>query len=185
MHRSNFSYICQSFTSKMLLSCLLLGITAPLLADNKSTLLADREAVERELAYQLAPVKSMDELKEYLKTAAPQQSPLNNLSQGPKERFLKSLVFTERGLASFDYRDLNNELGASEIYQLLSIFGVQRTTFSIPDLRADTTADEYVIMLSCPGGDMSTGLCGDHEGYWCSSPSTCTELGGNICMSSC
>ena len=134
------------------------------------------EARERELAFQLAPIKTAGHLQQYLARSLNRDSPLRFLSPGARQRFIQSLVFTDKGLASFDYRDLRVELSATQAYQLLSLFGAQRSTRAIPGLQA-TTATDATIMWN--GGD---GVIGDYPDYWCESKATCRPSTGAICI---
>lgn len=142
----------------------------------------ERENVERKLAFEMAPVKSLDDLIAYLNSEAYEDSPLGKLSAGAQQRFLESLVFTDRGLGSFSYQDLRNELTVTEIYQVLSIFGSQRVTTAIPGLRAVSDSDNLIIRsLSFPDKNRMMG----HAEYWCSSRVTCSRSASQICTSNC
>jgi hypothetical protein len=163
---------------------LLIGINLPLLAAEENMLLEQHEAAERELAFLFAPIKSKSDLQVYLAENTLRQTPFGKLSQGAQQRFLKSLVFTDRGLASFDYRDLKRELTAGDIYELLSLFGAQRTTFSIPDLKSLSATDEFVTMLSCGATVCICDSGCDYPEYWCSSTATCSAKKGSVCIGS-
>ncbi|MDH5823578.1 hypothetical protein QFW77_11330 [Luteimonas sp. RD2P54] len=138
--------------------------------------LGERELLERELAYELAPVKSEADLRSLLVEGA-EGTPLAALSPGAQQRFLQSLVFSEAGLASFYYEDLRAELSPTQIYRLLSLFGAQRSTPSIPGLRVKSKADELIVTPQADGGD--------HQGYLCHSPGTCMESRSFICTHNC
>lgn len=139
------------------------------------TALVEQESKERELAYQLATIKSQADLQAYV-AQRPNASPLNSLSPGAKQRFLQSLVFTDLGLASFDYRDLRSELTATQIYQLLGLFGVQRSTSSIPGLRIAGPSDAAIIAFS------ENPVIGDYPDYWRESRATCRPSTGAVCI---
>lgn len=135
----------------------------------------NRELDERELAYRLAPIKSKADIQSYLARTAGGKTPLSALSHGAKRRFLQSLVFTDRGLASFDYRDLRVELTATQIHEILSLFGVQRSINAIPGLRVVSPGD---VAIAEYGGDWET----DYSDYWCESKASCRRSTGAICI---
>ena len=115
-------------------------------------------------------IQSAKDLDVYLQTA--RTSPLDRLSVADKQNFLNSLVFTENGLASYQYSALET-LSATDMYQILSLFGVERTASLIT--QKNTVSNVEPIAESS----------GDHEGYLCSGRATCTEAPGNICTSNC
>ncbi|QDH69115.1 hypothetical protein [Marilutibacter alkalisoli] len=167
----------------MFSAVLLVIVSTPSLAQSSAEGQAidpvEQEAKERELAYQLAPIKSDMDLRTYLARNRSKDSPLNLLSPGARQRFIQSLVFTNKGLASFDYRDIQIELNATQTYQLLSLFGVQRSTRAIPNLEA-TTASDMTVM----GGGVISLPPDDYPGYECEKAATCRESHGAICIGS-
>lgn len=81
-----------------------------------------REAriLQRELSFLLAPIQSKEDLAAYLlhiENNAQSNSPLLRLTPDARKRFINSLVFTEKGLASYYYGDLVVQLSASEAYR--------------------------------------------------------------------
>lgn len=138
--------------------------------------LAERDLLERELAHELAPVKSMSDL-EGLIASGIEKTPLHALSTGAQVRFLQSLVFTENGLASFYYEDMQRELDATEAYRILSLFGAQNSTRAIPGIRIASKSDELIMTPAADGGD--------HVGYLCHSRATCMESPSFICTLNC
>lgn len=143
--------------------------------------LLDRELMARDLAYQLAPIKSEKDLHIYLAKNSGNLNPLRSLSKGAQQRFLQSLVFTDKGLASFDYSDLRVELTAAQIYQLLSVFGAQHSTKSIPGLRIVDTAD---MIIDSQGDDNRFYPATDYPDYKCERPATCVTNFSSICIGS-
>lgn len=135
-----------------------------------------RELSQRELSNELAPIKSRAQLEAYARINRGVDSPLSALSPGAQKRFLQSLVFSERGLASFDYTDLRIELTATQIYQLLRIFGLERSIGVIPNLRVLTPTDQLVI-------DAYQSIIFDYQDKWCSSRATCSNRIGDVCVS--
>ncbi|WP_147455555.1 hypothetical protein [Solilutibacter pythonis] len=104
----------------------------------------DKELLERQIAHNAAPIKSEPELRQYIASGKGNARPLSYLSESARKRFIKSLVFTERGLASFDYWDLRAELTAAQAYEVLSLFGAQRSTGPIPNLRIVNERDAAI-----------------------------------------
>lgn len=121
----------------------------------------------------VSQILSAQDLDIYLRTTP--NSPLDRLSSEAKQLFIDSLVFTENGLGSFRYVDLA-ALSPTEIYQILSLFGVERTTSLVTKAPVSSGIAKPVIQQSAPA---------DHVGYWCSGRATCSESASQICMSSC
>jgi hypothetical protein len=124
-------------------------------------------------AQPVSQIRSAKELDIYLQTTP--DSPLDRLSILAKQRFVDSLVFSENGLGSFRYSELE-VLSATEVHQILSLFGAERTTSMIKKVKVLTDSDRAVMRLR-PSGD--------HDGYYCSGRATCSANSANICMSSC
>lgn len=95
-----------------------------------------------------APIKSMAELKEHLRTSS--RSPLHHLGPSARAAFLKSMVFTRYGLASYSFEPLQH-LSVSDAYAVLSLFGEQRAVGSIPRMRASNSTEEAILLLSQSG----------------------------------
>ena len=139
----------------------------------------------RELAFLLAPIKSKADLDRYLlelRQNPEARTPLNALSPAARDRFLNSLVFTERGLGGFYYADLEAQLTASQAYRVLSLFGAQHATSLLQGARIESRADEIILENTLAPVD---GAGGDYQNYECVSRATCGPKHGYICMSSC
>jgi hypothetical protein len=116
-----------------------------------------------------AQIRSTAELEAYLQITP--SSPLNKLSPEARQRFTTSLVFTAKGLGSYDYSDLK-ALSGPEVYEVLSLFGAQSGTALISkDLPSS-------LVEPVEGG-------GDHDGYRCEGVGTCTLSAASICTSNC
>ncbi|WP_448098081.1 hypothetical protein [Luteibacter yeojuensis] len=149
---------------------------------------------QRQIDEARAPIKSEADLQNYLVAEQP-NSPLNKLSPAAKAKFLSSLRFGDKALGSYNYEVLENELTASQIYDILSLFGAQATTHLISGAMVRTSTDALIMkpqainrpcgpgIDSCDsgGGDGDT----DYEGYGCGRPHTCIVEPGSICMHSC
>lgn len=123
----------------------------------------------------VAIIASSDDLNDYLESTA--HSPLDRLSPAARQRFLDSLVFGDGGLGSYGYSDLEAELSVSEIHDILSLFGVERTTSMITGARVISDQDRELVRRPPPGGD--------HDGYKCESRGTCSSALTYICTSNC
>jgi hypothetical protein len=150
----------------------------------------------QKIALSMAPVKSRSDLFALLQT----DSPLDMLSVSARDRFVDSVVFTKNGIGGYYYGDLEAELTPSQIYQVLSLIGVQHSVFNFKNARVESEAD--LLLLSQPIETSFTKLSNnttefkkgiipqprmraDHKGYYCAGGSTCDERQGSICMSSC
>jgi len=144
---------------------------------------SEREFLERYIEFRTAAVRSDEALEKYLASTDQSASVFRVLSPSARKRFLQSLRFGEKGLASFDYRDLRRELTPSQIYTLLSVFGAQRSTASIPGLEVITAADEVIVALGRgprpPSGDQQYA---DYLDMYCDSRATCRPSTGAICI---
>ena len=135
----------------------------------------------RDIEQFLAPIKSERDLATHLDTQLGRGSPLDRLSAHARARFLGSLTINERGLTGYRYDDLEAELGVSEAFQVLSLFGAQDTLGTLR-LRQTTDRDAQLQALYGKG---SEAVAADHFNYKCVSRATC-EFGNNyICMSGC
>ena len=152
---------------------------------------------ERALAQSLATVKSEINVVDELKKPS---SPLNLLSDDAKHEFLSSLSFNEKGITSFNYKVLEGELTPTEIYRVLSLFGMQRLVPMFKHARIVSESDyllmnrpENTNMHGPSGNEFSTSdfgstapeLGADHQGYKCSSRATCSRSLSEICTSNC
>lgn len=122
-----------------------------------------------------ALIQSIEDLNDHLQSTA--DSPLHRLSPAARQRFVDSLVFGENGLGGYQYADLEAELTASEIYDVLALFGAERTTSMITGARITNAADEAIMQMR-RGDD-------DHKGYKCSGPGSCYTDTNSICTSNC
>ncbi|MDG6348954.1 hypothetical protein QAA18_09420 [Luteimonas sp. 8-5] len=136
---------------------------------------ADAE-LRRVLSYELADVKSRDDLAAHLRTAGA-ASPLNALSTGARERFLDSLVFNDKGLVEYRFDDLQSELSVAEAYRILGLFGAAESASFLREMHPRNAVD---------AGIQSFMHVEDHEGGRCISPGTCEMLHPHyICTSNC
>ncbi|GMV32155.1 MAG: hypothetical protein AMXMBFR59_42800 [Rhodanobacteraceae bacterium] len=130
-----------------------------------------REAQRSEIA--LAPVRSMAELLSYLR--AHKTSPFDALSARSRKLFIESLVFTDQGLGSYRYRELEAELSPRQAFELLSLFGAQRTVGQLQFLSGSAKEKAAAAKLAPIFFD-------DHKGYRCLPPATCVLTSDHICI---
>lgn len=151
---------------------------------NKKAELRAHTQIQKEVARELAPVKSQADLYQQLQQNTRGMSALRKMSPTSYRLFIDSLVFNERGLASFDYKSVEDELSVSEAYDLLSMFGVQHTVRYFPGLKIKTKADLLVRQMVTPLGEgLDEGQ--DHHDFSCTGRANCEYKQRNICMSSC
>ncbi|WNH52103.1 hypothetical protein [Stenotrophomonas oahuensis] len=146
-------------------------ISSPSQAEGES-----RDLLQREISTHLAQIKNKEDLQVYLTSMRGIQTPLDTLSPGAKRRFIESLVFTDRGLASFTYVDIRNELTLSEAYKLLALFGREATAASIRGMRVENEADRLISQASAEAP------LNDYMDYWCRTTATCTKKLEDICV---
>ena len=136
--------------------------------------------LERDLSVMLAPIRTEAALRKYL--ASPQSnSPFAPLSQGARTRFVQSLRFSEKGLSGYEYGDLQQELTATQIYRILSLFGVETSTSAIPGLKVQSKSDELILLR---GKLYNTTLraATDYPGYICGGKASCIKDERAICI---
>lgn len=112
-------------------------------------------------AFEIAPVKSRKELLKVMNGP----NALDLLSEQGRQLFIESLVFKKKGLASYNYQVLTDELNEQQIYQVLSLFGAQYS------LRQSDTADYQPLAPI------------HYHGYACVATATCEVKSNTICPS--
>lgn len=123
-------------------------------------------------------ITSAQELSSYLQRNP--TSPLDRLSAPARQRFLDSLVFSDNGLGSYHYADLEAELSVSEVHAILSLFGAEHTTSMLTGAKVKTPADAQLLPPRPPPGGTT-----DYKDYRCKSIGTCTSSLFDICTSNC
>ncbi|PXF64191.1 hypothetical protein DL796_03380 [Kangiella spongicola] len=154
----------------------LLGLLANL------SLAADKDNLNnkgpKELAWELAPAKTFDALE----AIAQRRSPLDALSLDAKKRFVESVIFTENGVGGFDYRDLELELTATEIYKILSLIGQQHVTPSLKKARIESESDKIIMFGKGPNTPGDGDFLLD---YYCFQRGSCESSKNKACTSNC
>lgn len=91
----------------------------------------------------VAQIRSVKQFNAYLASAP--SSVAFKLPPSVLKGFTRSMVFTEKGLASYSYNGLTDYLSTKEIYELLSLFGVQKTISAIPGIFAKNSIETKII----------------------------------------
>lgn len=148
----------------------------------------DESVAIRNVAFELAPVKSQQTLRAYQSITPDILSPLGKLSVTTRAEFLSSLTFNEKGLTGFNYRLLEDELTPSQVHSVLALFGAQHLTSRLNGARVETAMDNMLLKPVAKIGGLG-GLFddqfGDHKGYWCFQRNNCYVNENFICMSGC
>lgn len=166
--------------------------------------------VHQECNTALAPVKNLQDFHAHVQLAVPGGKAFAKLSPAARAEFILSLRFGARGVASFNYRVLERELGASDAHDVLAMFGLQSYTSKLTGLQIRNERDALAFEASrsaltsltpatagrpkgpgVPGG----GGWGDDEGgdgegnflkgYMCTSRATCSKSSEHACTSNC
>lgn len=99
----------------------------------------------RQMAIRFAPIRSKEDLDSYLEASINTSNSFDSLSTLARQRFLDSLVFTPKGLSSFQTTDLKYELTPTEIYKILYLFGMQHLVPKMDGARIETRVDEVLM----------------------------------------
>ncbi|MBD4194327.1 hypothetical protein GUH50_18995 [Xanthomonas citri pv. citri] len=109
-------------------------------------LLKSSSILQEEVDLATARIRSSKQFEAYL--AATPSSVAFKLPPSVLSKFRRSMVFTERGLASFSYDGLIDYLNTKELYELLGLFGVQRTISSIPGIVGKNEIERKIIEVN-------------------------------------
>lgn len=150
----------------------------------------------RQKAFELAPIKSAADLKNYIIMTPNRVSALRYLPAQAKETFLGSLTFNEKGLTGFNYKVLQDNLTPNQTSQVLALFGQQHLTDMTYGKTAPispNTLDPLLPLLKqenlkngilTPSGGRGE-LTPDYGEYYCAAKATCRKEVGAICTSNC
>jgi len=133
--------LCLASHSALARSSVLRGDGADLVREINDT------QIEIDLA--TAPIKSRADLLRHLRVT--QDSPLSKLPPSIRDNFIRSLVFTRYGLASYSYLGLNT-VSTTDLYAVFSLFGHQRYLTSVPGLKAVNETERSILFVSAMGG---------------------------------
>lgn len=137
------------------------------------------ELHQRELASLGAQIRSHSDLQVFMSDERLRAKTLNDLSKDAQTRFIDSLSFNAGGLTSFYYQDIEDELSASQAYQLLALFGAQSTVGSMTEIRVNSALDRHIMSRVSPSIMMA-----DQKGKACVG-GACVANESRICMSNC
>jgi len=156
------------------------------LSGGAATAAIDQQLIDQEVA----PIRSQAALRQYLRVM-PAKSPLRLLSASSRERFLGSLVFSKKGLASYSYEELAAHLTAFEAYKVLALFGQQSSVKVIPGLRQPDELSRAIMLSADARGSSSPasgGVSPDQSttpnipNYGCVRRATCGQEEGKVCI---
>jgi hypothetical protein len=105
--------------------------------------MAALENDKRAIDLAAATIRSRAQLDQHLTTNL--TSPMDRIPEAARRTFLDSLVFTDWGLGSYSYEPLAANLSPTEIYQILSLFGVQSSIGAIPELVAQNPTERAML----------------------------------------
>jgi hypothetical protein len=146
---------------------------------------ADESVNTRNVAFELAPVKSQQTLRAYQSITPEVLSPLGKLSASARAEFLSSLTFNEKGLTGFNYRVLEDELTTSQVHSVLALFGAQHLTSRLEGARVETEVDQKLLKGSQAKSIFNPWLDENEKGYRCYEKGSCVEAKGWICTKNC
>ncbi len=164
------------------IAILALAFAVPAFPQENETHPSQEKAGDRTIASRTAPIQDNNQLRQYLATHGRADDghsldPLSYLSRESRSAFILSLTFgSSGGLASFNYGLLEEELTATQAYQILALFGEQRLAATLSRLRVETTLDRDIM------NSVELRHHGDYHDYWCSSPATCSQRLQSICI---
>lgn len=169
----------------LMISAMLMTLfAAPMHAQDASQLLREQALMDQDIALALAPIRSQVQLQRHLQTNG-RNSPIATLTPAAQKRFLASLRFNEKGITSFSYDDLQAELTASQIYQVLSLFGAQHTTSFMRNARVVTPTDQALLQPLGTTGPLCPSQPCDYDQYECEKQGTCAAAFNKICTRNC
>ncbi len=165
--------------------CAISRTTAPAVPHAQSHPTRGAHSIELDRsAISAAPVQSRADLESHL--ADNPDSAIHQLSHGGRETLLTSLVLTDKGLGSFNYQVLEDELTPTQIYEVLSLFGLGELVSLFKHARIETSDDERLLSLDTDRqGDLATPMhhpCPNIYNYRCNPPATCTQAYHNYCI---
>ncbi|WP_445364983.1 hypothetical protein ACJJJB_12090 [Microbulbifer sp. ANSA001] len=116
-------------------------------AQENSALLKLQEEIlslKRQVEFLNAPIKSEADLNHYLVANPVEKTPLGKLPEIERELFINSLKFTDKGLAGFDYGMLEYGPTATEVHDILELFGLQSFTLAMKNLTVESEKDRAI-----------------------------------------
>ncbi len=143
-------------------------------ATNASDLISTYQAQQEQADMANAPVKSPSDLSTY-ESEHVTSSPLNALSPMMKQLFVNSIRYNEKGVTTIRY-DVLESLSPTQVYQILSLFGMQSLTPSL-NLRSASPLDKQIMSLHPNLMPL--------KGYYCEGKGTCRQNASEACSDAC
>ena len=157
--------------------------TASQVTDDGLVALADQQAKTAQLAMQLAPIRTEHHLHQYISAYPRDISAFAGMAPADLNQFLASLTFNNKGLTGFDPTPLK-KLSPSQVYKILSLFGMQSGTSSIAaSPKSEIDMDLNVAPFGI--GEQWDSEGPFLEGYRCEGQHTCRESQRAACTSNC
>jgi hypothetical protein len=143
---------------------------------------------ERKLDKSMAPIQSREQLELYMQSMPEALNPIARLSPHARHEFLKSLSFSDNGLAQFRHTELQNELTPTEIYQVLRLFGMQGAASGMENARVESPGDLSLLQKGQDDGmssrvqaeDPPGDPCGPYVNGQCAGIGQC-EISNTMC----
>ncbi|MDP5210465.1 hypothetical protein [Microbulbifer sp. 2205BS26-8] len=136
--------------------------------------------LQRQIDFLISPIKSRLDLENYLANNLVENTPLGRLPTAEREIFINSLVFSERGLAGFNFGVLEYGPTATEVFNILKLFGAQSLISNIENMHVASDEDMPIISQ----GTLNQ-LFVDYKDYVCISRATCKKATDHICTDNC
>lgn len=122
-----------------------------------------------------APIRSEAQLSRFV-SGDLSSTPLGALPPADREAFIRSLKFNDKGLTEFRF-DVLSTLTPTQAHALLALFGQQRFTPTLSNLRV--TSEEDKVLMATPMLEPPL------TGYRCEERGTCVENASRACTSNC
>lgn len=145
----------------------------------------EEKSLRQDLDWLTAPIAKQSDLKSFLKSGGRLGELLSRLQPTSKKRFIDSLRFGDAGLASFYFQDIEEELSVSEIYQLLSLFGLQSGVSKFSNAPVRNSLDREIRDYFSPSGEKAVCEDGMYRNMECARRGTCGYYLYYYCTSNC
>jgi|GEM_PF-4707900 len=166
-------------------------LSFPVMADEAEhvTEAIDGPLQGKEISQSLSLLQSKEDLERFLKSVPDELSPLGVLSDSGQQMFVESIVFSDEGrVASFRYDVLESELTPSEIFRVMSLFGMQEFAKNMANARVESQMDLELLERGALGGNKAEisasneiNVCGEYVHGECAGQGQCRVLAGFCC----
>lgn len=93
-------------------------------------------------------VRSHKELENYFLMVSSSENPFLIMEENARKEFISSLDFNEKGLTSYNYLYLTENLTASQISKILLVFGIRQDLKTLGEIKTLTLKDKNMIKKS-------------------------------------